>query len=88
MLRTTAGHLKPLLGEVVFLIDGRAELVAEVAAAPSELRNYISRCLQAFSEHVEFDNGIEGTLPAGPEVRQRVDEVIWPRVRELIGGFA
>jgi hypothetical protein len=31
-----------------------------------------------------FDNGLEGTLPAGPEVRERVDDVIWPRVRELI----
>lgn len=71
--------------DIVRLIDGRGELPAEVAAAPEDLRDYISEQFESFSGHTQFDNGLEGALPAGGEVRKRVDDVMWPRVRELIG---
>lgn len=71
--------------DIVRLIDGREELATEVAVAPASLRDYVSGQLKMLSGLTLFDNGLEGTLPAGPEVRERVDEVIWPRVRELIG---
>lgn len=70
--------------DITRLIDGRGELPAEVAAAPEGLRNYISRQFSMLSRLTQFDNGLEGALPAGREVRERVDEVIWPRVRNLI----
>ncbi len=68
-----------------WLIDGRGELPAEVAAAPKDGRAYISRQLEKLSLSDLFDSGLEGALAAGPEARERVDEVIWPRVRALIG---
>lgn len=71
--------------DIVRLVDGRGELLAEVAAAPEALRDYISQQFKKFSGHAQFDNGLEGALPAGKEVRERVEDVMWPRVRELIG---
>lgn len=71
--------------DIVRLIDGRSELPGEVAAAPEDLRDYISQQFESLSGHAQFDNGLEGALPAGGEVRERVDDVMWPRVRELIG---
>lgn len=71
--------------DIVRLIDGRGQLPEEVAAAPQDVRDYIAEQLEFASEQDQFDNGLEGALPAGPDVRERVDEVIWPRVRTLIG---
>lgn len=70
--------------DIVRLIDGREELVGEISAAPDSLRAYIIDEVGALSAHPDFDNGLEGALPAGPEVRERVDLVIWPRVRKLM----
>lgn len=56
----------------------------EVVAAPAELRRYVSERLAKLSEHELFDNGLEGALPASPETSARVDEVIRPRVDELV----
>lgn len=71
--------------DIVRLIDGREELIAEVAKAPKELRNYVSQQLKRLSKHRDFDNGAEGALPMGLAARERVDDVIWPRVREMMG---
>jgi hypothetical protein len=71
--------------DIVRLIDGRSELLEEVASAPQSLRDYIAEQLEAASRQDQYDNGLEGALPAGPDVHERVDEVIWPRVRALIG---
>jgi len=70
--------------DVVRLIDGRTELVEEVAAAAEELRRYIADQLSRLSKHRDFDGGLEGSLPMGLAARDRVDGVVWPRVRELI----
>ena len=71
-------------GDVVALIDGREELTEEIAAAPEPVRAYISQRLDRLSQHRDFDRGLEGALPSSPEARDRVDLVIWPRVREII----
>jgi hypothetical protein len=71
--------------DIARLIDGRSELLTEVDAAPKDVRDYISQQLERLSLQDLFDSGLEGALPAGPEVRERVDDVVWPRVRELIG---
>jgi hypothetical protein len=70
-------------GDVVVL-DGREELVKEIAAAPEPVRTYVSRRLAGLAEHRDFDRGLEGALPSSPEGRERVDLVIWPRVRTII----
>ena len=63
--------------DIVRLIDGRGQLPEEVAAAPQDVRDYIAEQLEFASEQDQFDNGLD--------VRERVDEVSWPRVRTLIG---
>ena len=71
-------------GDVVVLIDGREELIDEVSESPVELRRYIAGRLKESSEHPIFRNGLEGALPVSPESSDRVDQVIRPRVDELI----
>jgi hypothetical protein len=71
-------------GDVVTLIDGREELAEEIAAAPEPVRAYIGQKLEKLSRHRDFDRGLEGALPSSPEARERVDLVLWPRVKDLI----
>lgn len=70
--------------DLVTLIDGREELVEEIAAASRDLQGYVSEQLLALAMHRDFDRGLEGALPSSPESRTRVDRVIWPRVRQLM----
>jgi hypothetical protein len=71
-------------GDVVTLVDGREELAEEIAVAPESVRAYVGAQLEELSRHRDFDRGLEGALPSSPEARERVDLVIWPRVREII----
>lgn len=70
-------------GDVVALIDGREELSAEVASAPTPLCRYVADQLNELSRHPVFNSGLEGALPSGPETRERVERVIQPRIREI-----
>jgi len=72
-------------GDVITLVDGREELIAEVAEAQEPLRTFVSDRLGGLSEHRNFDPGVEGALPASPESRDRVDLVVLPRIQALIG---
>lgn len=72
-------------GDVVALVDGREELIDEVEGAPEPVRVYVSERLRELSEHRNFDPGVEGALPSSPESRDRVDLVLMPRIRTLIG---
>ena len=49
-------------GDIVALIDGRAELVDEVAAADGPLREYIKVELTRMREHFRFDGGVSAHL--------------------------
>lgn len=72
-------------GDVVALVDGREELIGEMAEAPESLRAYVSERLQKLSGHRDFDPGVEGALPSSPESRDRVDLIVLPRISALIG---
>jgi hypothetical protein len=71
-------------GDVVVLVDGRDELVDEVRQAPDALRVYVAGQLDRLSRHPNFDSGVEGALPASPESPERVEQVIRPRLDDLI----
>ena len=71
-------------GDIVVLVDGREELTGEVASAPRALRNYVAGELKGLSRNELFRNGLEGALPASPESTERVDQVVRPRIDELI----
>lgn len=68
------------LEDVVIVVDGREELLAEVQGADEDVRRFIASELRAFKEHADFDNFLEGNIrgPAG-----RVDIV-----RDRIGALA
>lgn len=65
------------LEDVVIVVDGREELLAEVQGADEDVRNFIASELRAFKEHADFDNFLEGNIrgPAGRVdiVRDRID---------------
>jgi len=74
--------------DLVALIDGREEVVEDLTAAPDGLQIYVGEQLLRLAWHRDFDRGLEGGLPSGPESRGRVDRVVWPRVRQLMVGAA
>jgi hypothetical protein len=70
--------------DVVALVDGREELLGEVAEAPERLRVYLVGRLKELSRRAVFDNGLEGAFPSGPETQARVELVIRPRISAII----
>jgi hypothetical protein len=48
------------------------------------LRAYIASQLDGLSRHPDFDAGVEGALPMGPETRERAEQVVLPRINEII----
>jgi hypothetical protein len=71
-------------GDVIVLIDGRDELVSEVSESSDPLRRYIADRLDELKRHPNFAAGVEGALPMGLETRARANQVIGPRIDELI----
>lgn len=69
--------------DAVALIDGREELIAEIAAAPPSLRKYIADRFLDLAQNPRFENGVEGALAAGPEARERFELVVQPRITSL-----
>jgi hypothetical protein len=69
---------------VIALIDGREGLLSEISAASKPLRAYIASQLDGLSRHPDFDAGVEGALPMGPETRERAEQVVLPRINEII----
>jgi len=72
-------------GDVVALIDGRPELVAEVRAADSELRKCLAFDFNRLRSEPLFRGGLAGTVPPDPASQGRVELVLLPRINELIG---
>lgn len=81
------------LEDVIKLVDGREEIVAEVALAPDDLRSYLSNEIAALLDQPRFDDAIEGTIVglggagsgSGSGDEDRVNEVVLPRFHELAG---
>jgi hypothetical protein len=80
------------LEDVIVLVDGRAEIVEEVAAAaPEDLRAFLSREVGALLEQARFLDTLDGTVVgfgsrgSGSGDEDRVDDVLLPRFRRLVG---
>ena len=70
-------------GDIVVLIDGRAEIVQEVGAAEEQLRTYLSAEFSRMQEDFGFDSGISGALlpdrasqARAALVRDRIQQII------------
>ena len=81
------------LEDVILLVDGREEIVAEAAAAPDDLRSYLSVELGTLLDQSRFHDKLEGTIVglggagsgSGSGDESRVDDVLLPRLYELAG---
>lgn len=70
------------LEDILILIDGREEIVAEIQAADADVRQFILEQFTALLEEDDFDHFIEGNIQ-GPE--GRVD-IVRRRFEAIAGG--
>ncbi len=54
--------------DILLVIDGREELVAEIQAVDDDVRRYIAEQFRALLKHADFNHFIEGNIK-GPEGR-------------------
>ncbi len=55
-------YLSHDLEDIITVVDGRDELLAELAAAPSEVRHYIAGQFQVVLNHTDFSNVLPGII--------------------------
>ncbi len=72
-------------GDIIALIDGREELVAEVRESEPELRSYLASEITRLREHPRFREGVAGALRADFASQARARAVVRPRIEQLIG---
>lgn len=67
------------------LVDGREELADEMRSAPKELREYVGAEFGKLMDGERLEDGVYGQLRGDQASQRRAEEVVLPRVRELIG---
>lgn len=71
-------YLSHDLEDIITVVDGRDELLAELAAAPSEVRHFIAGHFQAVLNHPDFSNVLSGIVSQSTRaglVLQRIAEM-------------
>ena len=71
------------LEDIVTLVDGREELVSEVAQSPGELRRYLSEQIQALIDEPRFIDALFGLLRGDFASQARAETVVLPRLQEI-----
>jgi predicted nucleotidyltransferase len=69
--------------DVIAVVDGREELVAEVRAAPEDIRVYIATRLGDMTGDARFLDGIVASLRPDAASQARAESVVLPRLRAL-----
>jgi predicted nucleotidyltransferase len=69
--------------DIVNLIDGREELVDEIAAAPPELREYVAAELTKLLNHERILDGLSAQLLPDATSQERAKAVVLPRMRQI-----
>lgn len=72
-------------GDMIALLDGREELVAEVRESGADLRAYLAGEFKYLREHPRFREGVSGALRADIASQTRAKAVVLPRIDQLIG---
>jgi predicted nucleotidyltransferase len=70
--------------DIVSLVDGRAELVDELANSPAVLRVYIADELARHRRDPRFLDGVHGGLPPDDASQDRAALVVLPRISAMI----
>jgi hypothetical protein len=73
-------------GDVIALVDGRHELVAEIADADAELRRYLAHEIRALMDAPRFADGLFGALLPDRASQQRAEAVVRPALEAIITG--
>jgi len=73
------------LADIIALVDGREELVGEVAEAPPELRAYLSDERAILLAHPRFPEGVSAALRPDAASQARADAVVLPRLLKMSG---
>lgn len=71
------------LEDIITLTDGREALVAEVAAAPADVRAFIAERLITLLGQPRFVDAIYGFLPGDRSSQARAAAVVLPRLRAI-----
>lgn len=70
-------------GDIVTLIDGRPELLEEVASADDDVRAYIADEMRRLLAEPRLMDGLAGAMQSDAASQERIDVVILPAVNEL-----
>jgi hypothetical protein len=70
--------------DIVSLLDGRAELVEEIASAPDEVRRYVGSELSRHQEHPHFLDGVYAGLAPDAASQARAEEIVLPRLATIM----
>ena len=73
-------------GDIIAIVDGREELVEEVARAPDDVRAYIAGELADLLEDPRSVDGLFGALRPDRANQARAEAVVLPRLRTLQSG--
>jgi hypothetical protein len=73
--------------DVVSLLDGREELVAEVRSSPGDLRRYLAEELARHQTHPRFLDGIYGGLLPDDASQARAELIVLPRIQAIIAAI-
>lgn len=72
------------LEDIVALVGGRRELIDEVGAVESEVRNAIGRALEVLCARPNLIEEIQGQVPGDDASQERAKVVVVPRLRQLV----
>ncbi len=75
----------PDLEDIMLLVDGRQELVSEVAAADDDVRGFVANEVAELLDQPRFIDAIFGFLRADMVNPARAESVVLPRLRMLAG---
>jgi Nucleotidyl transferase AbiEii toxin, Type IV TA system len=70
-------------GDVVTLIDGRSELLEEVAGAGADVRAYIAEEMRRLLADPRLTDGLAGAMRGDAASQERVDVVVLPAFKAL-----
>lgn len=72
-------------GDIIALVDGREELVDEVANADDDVRGYLAKEIRAMLAASRFLDGVFGALRSDSASQARADVVVLPALTAIAG---
>lgn len=70
--------------DIITLVDGRAEIVEEIAGANKDVRTYLRGELSSLMSHPRFIEGVAGSLRSDETSQRRADLVVMPRIQTIV----